>query len=108
MKHKLTAMMGKPKRMARLLTGAAVAVGLALGLAAVPSIEAEASSCGFYVTPRTGWAWYRHCTGRGYSIVQVKIDTRRGPGSYICVKPGTIGLGPSAVIKFAYFTGKLC
>jgi Family of unknown function (DUF6355) len=100
-------MMGKPERMTKLLTGTVLSVGLALGSAVIPS-TAEASACGFYVDSRTGWTYYRHCIQDIYTKVQVKIDTRRGPGSYICVKPGTVGLGPSAVIKFAYYTGKLC
>ncbi len=98
----------EPKRMARLLTGTALAVGLAFGLATVPSTEAEASACGFFVAPRTGWTFYRHCTGRVYTIVQVRIVGRGGGSSYICVRPGTIGLGPSSVIRFAYYTGRLC
>ncbi|WP_416212517.1 DUF6355 family natural product biosynthesis protein [Nostoc sp. ChiQUE01b] len=96
----------EPKRIGRLLTGTAIAVGLAFGLAVVPSKEAEAAACGFYV--QNGWAWYRHCTGAVYTRVQVKIDTWRGPGSYICAKPGDVGLGPSSSVKFAYYTGKLC
>lgn len=98
----------EPKRMAKLLTSTAIAVGFAFGLAAVPSTKAEAAACGFYVNSRTGWTFYRHCTGSVYTIVQVKIDTRNGPGSYICVRPGTVGLGPSSVVRFAYYTGKLC
>jgi hypothetical protein len=101
-------MMGKPENITKLLTSTVLATGLALGGAIVPSTAADASACGFYVAPRTGWAYYRHCIQGVYTRVQVKIDTRRGPGSYICVKPGTVGLGPSAVIKFAYYTGKLC
>jgi Family of unknown function (DUF6355) len=101
-------MMGKPERMTKLLTGTVLSVGLALGGVTVPSTEAEASACGFYVAPRTGWTYYRHCIRDVYTRVQVKIDTTSGPGSYICVKPGTIGLGPRSVVKFAYYTGKLC
>jgi Family of unknown function (DUF6355) len=101
-------MMCKPEQMTKLLTGTVLFVGLALGSVVIPSTAAEASACGFYVAPRTGWTYYRHCIQGVYTRVQVKIDTTRGPGSYICVKPGTIGLGPRSVVKFAYYTGKLC
>ncbi|WP_146138234.1 DUF6355 family natural product biosynthesis protein [Chamaesiphon polymorphus] len=93
--------------MTKLVTGTVLAAGLVLGGAIVPS-TAQASACGFYVAPRTGWAYYRHCIQGVYTRVRVKVETRRGPGSYICVKPGTVGLGPSSVVKFAYYTGKLC
>jgi hypothetical protein len=100
-------MMKKPEKITKLLTGTVISAGLALGGVTMPS-TAQASACGFYVAPRTGWTYYRHCIQGVYTRVQVKIVTRRGPGSYFCAKPGIIGLGPSSVIKFAYYTGKLC
>ncbi|WP_433793796.1 DUF6355 family natural product biosynthesis protein [Actinoplanes sp. CA-252034] len=93
--------------------GAAIVAGLAGGAAAPAAASAAApgdvqvSACGFWVNGQ-GWAFYTHCTGSVYTIVQVKVVTRTGPGSLICVRPGTVGLGPNSVVSNAYYTGRLC
>jgi hypothetical protein len=93
--------------------GATIVAGL-VGGAAAPAVasvaaseDVQISACGFWVN-RQGWAFYTHCTGSVYTIVQVKVVTRTGPGSLICVRPGTVGLGPNSVVSNAYYTGRLC
>jgi uncharacterized protein DUF6355 len=80
--------------------------------AEAPTAGSSASAariCGFWKDPRTGWAWYTHCLGGGpYTRVLIKIVTYRGPGSYLCVRPGSHGLGPGNVVRTAYYTGRLC
>ncbi|NDJ16312.1 hypothetical protein GS601_03230 [Myxacorys almedinensis A] len=103
-------MVNKSKKIVKLLAGATIAVGLALGFVTVPTAKSEASACGFYVGRGvwSGWSFYRHCTGPVYTIVEVQLVTWRGRGRVICVKPGTIGLGPYSHIRNAYYTGRLC
>jgi hypothetical protein len=96
-----------------LLVGATITAGLVGGAAAPAAASAaaqedvQASACGFWVNNK-GWAFYTHCTGSVYTVVQVKVVTRNGPGSLICVRPGTVGLGPVNYVRNAYYTGKLC
>jgi hypothetical protein len=93
--------------------GATIVAGLVGGAAAPAAASAaapedvQARACGFWVNGQ-GWAFYTHCTGSVYTIVQVKVVTRTGPGSLICVRPGTVGLGPNSVVSNAYYTGRLC
>lgn len=97
----------------KLLIGATIAAGLVGGAAAPAAASAaaqedvQARACGFWVNNKN-WAFYTHCTGSVYTVVQVKVVTRTGPGSLICVRPGTVGLGPASVVRNAYYTGKLC
>lgn len=103
-------MVNKPKKIAKLLAGTAVAVGLALGFVTVPTAKSEASACGFYVGSGnwSGWSFYRHCTGSVYTIVQVQLVTWTGRGAVICVRPGITSLGPYRSVRGAYYTGRLC
>src|SRR4051812_14626923 len=65
----------------KLLIGATVVAGLVGGAAAPAAASAAAQqdaqvrACGFWVNNQ-GWAFYTHCTGSVYTIVQVKVVTR--------------------------------
>jgi hypothetical protein len=104
------AMINKQSKMARLLTNTAIAAGLGLGLAVVPTEKSEASACGFY---KVGvYAYYGHCPSSVNlkTVVRVRVDHTFSHYEF-CARPGSYYLGEVGGIdgvKNAYYTGMLC
>jgi hypothetical protein len=91
-----------------------VAVATALAIAGILGANTTASAvvgpaadpCGYWEGGPS--AFYTHCTSDGSHII-VRVERERGLSGYDqCVYPGRNYLGHASIIKFAWYTGRLC
>lgn len=88
---------------------ATTAVPAGVVLAAADTVaDVQPLACGWDPDAPAGRAYYRHCTSDGSDII-IRVERHFGLSGYnLCVGPGRTPLGSLSVIKYAWYTGRLC
>ncbi|WP_039947632.1 DUF6355 family natural product biosynthesis protein [Streptomyces sp. NRRL S-118] len=94
----------------RALTAAGLmaVAGVTGGLAAAGPAAAAgtgALACGWDPDAAAGIAYYNHCAD---TRVVIRVERHGAPGYDQCVGPGRTYLGPTSIVKYAWYAGRLC
>ncbi|MEU5427102.1 DUF6355 family natural product biosynthesis protein [Streptomyces olivoreticuli] len=73
----------------------------------ISSPSAGLRACGWDPDGASGRAYYNHCTGDGSSI-WIRVERQNAGGYDQCVGPNRTYLGPTSVIKYAWYKGGTC